>query len=269
MSIGTAQPTKIEQKLIKYHLVGCISPGDVYSAGSFVKYCKREIPFIQSRNSIPFIVGGTYFYIHSLLYGLLNEPFIPNELRKEVNSFDSNQLMKKLQVYDPLSLKVIHPNNLQRLKRALLISIAGGKPFSSFKREGGILNNYDIYAWTIDISRDDLYRNINIRTKQMLQSGWLKEVKSLFEKGYNESSPGLKSLGYPEIVNFLKFNQVHIDNISSIKFMSLIEKVTQKTRNFAKRQLTWLKYQDLLKKIDYARAKNRIDSCILKFNKQL
>ena len=267
MPIGTSQPTAEEQDRIKYHLVACVEPNELYSAGAFAKYCKKEIPLIQSRGNIPFVVGGTYFYIDALLNGLLDEPAIPDELKEEVNSLDADEVLRELKQKDPGALEKIHPNNLQRLKRALLISIAAGRPFSSFRREGGIKDQYDLVAWTLELPRETLYEKINLRTKKMMESGWLKEAQALLDKGYHPHSPGLKSVGYSEVICFLKGSGrgsgLHPDDVAPEKLASLTEKVAQKTRNFAKRQLVWLNgfsQKRLLKKIDHTQAKKNIDS---------
>ena len=265
MPIGTAQPTQEEQKLVRYHLIDCLSPNKMYSAGRFVQYCKEEIPYIHKRGCIPFVVGGTYFYINALLYGLLDEPPISESLKKQINSFDSNQLVKELKVHDPQSLSVIHPHNLQRLRRALLISLTSGRPFSSFHREGGIVDEYNIFAWSLTMPRKELYLKINRRTKKMLEGGWPQEVISLFKKGYDDSSPGLWSLGYPEIIAFLKTKEFTVDNILHEELTILIDKISQKTRNFAKKQLTWFNNQMILKRLDRIQAKNTIVDCVLEF----
>ncbi len=265
MPIGTAQPTQEERKSVRHHLIDCLSPAQVYSAGHFAQYCRKEIQCIYNRGSTPFVVGGTYFYINALLYGLLDEPSIPEGLKKKIIFFDSSQLVKELKNYDPQSLKVIHPHNLQRLRRALLVSMASGRPFSSFRREGGIISEYNIFAWTLTMPREELYQRINVRTKKMLERGWLNEVISLFKKGYDESSPGLRSLGYPEIIAFLQKKGFIIENIRNEELTSLTNAISQKTRNLAKRQLTWFNNQMILKKIDCVQAKNTIVARMLEF----
>ena len=153
----------------------------------------------------PIIVGGSYFYIDALLHGLLKEPTISPELRLEVKHLPEGELGERLKKIDPISTEKIHPQNTQRLRRALLVSLASGEPFSSFKREGGILSDYFIHAWSLDIPRKLLYERINLRCQKMLANGWIQETKSLLEKGYRMvDSPGLQSLGYKEIVEFLK-----------------------------------------------------------------
>ena len=139
MQIGTAQPSGQALSEAPYHLVGFLDPSEKYSAGRFLKDCKEKISEIYTRKHIPLITGGSFFYIKALWDGLMEEPRISTELQKEVENMAPEQIEMELEKADPKSFKRIHKNNLQRRRRALLVSISAKRPFSSFEKRGGYI----------------------------------------------------------------------------------------------------------------------------------
>ena len=270
MPIGTAQPSAKERQEIKYHLIDFLEPDQTFSAGSFLSYCKKEIVKVISQNKIPVIVGGSFFYIRSLWDGLLQEPEIPQELKKEVETLERETILSKLKKLDPISHQKIHPNNIRRLQRALLISMAAQKPFSAFPRKGGIYDQYTMLALCLEIGKEKLAERIGTRIRKMLKSGWIGEVEKLLAMGFDEKSPALKTLGYPEIIQFIKQRRSNQSNNNPKAFRDkalrdMIQVIHQKTRHFAKRQRTWFRNEKRLKKIDHIEGIRYIGEVLMKY----
>ena len=150
MCIGTAQPSTDVLKQLKHHLVAFTTPSEKYSAGKFIKDTSFLIQDIIQRGKIPFIVGGSFFYIQSLWDGLMDEPHIDINILNEINNMPHIERLELLKVLDPISYSRIHPNNIPRIQRALLISKSSQQPFSSFKRTNGIYDQYCFHSFQLE-----------------------------------------------------------------------------------------------------------------------
>ena len=162
MPIGTSQPSGEEIKKCRYHLISFTDPSEKYSSGKFVKACKKIIPEILNRGNIPFIVGGTFFYIRSLWDGLLNEPAITQEDIKSVEDIPSSRLYQELEKLDAITAKRVHFNDIARIKRAILVSRVSKIPFSSFKKEGGIYKDYNFFSFELSACREKFIKKSKI-----------------------------------------------------------------------------------------------------------
>lgn len=255
MSIGTALPSKQNLARFQHHLVSFLDVNESFSAGSFVKLSKELIRQIHQRGNLPIIVGGTFFYIKSLWDGLIEEPDVPDELKTLVSGKSVGTIKKELLSVDPVSARRINSNDEYRLRRALLMSLAAGKPFSSFERSGATWQEYDFIPLWLDIPRKEIYYRINSRTKQMFNTGLLEETAQLLEAGYTDESPGLNSIGYKEILQFMNDKKLEPDHLLSLEdsaITALVELVAKNTRHYAKRQLTWFRHENRLKTIDHS-----------------
>ncbi|HEX37441.1 MAG TPA: tRNA (adenosine(37)-N6)-dimethylallyltransferase MiaA [Candidatus Cloacimonetes bacterium] len=240
MNIGTAKPTQDELKKIPHHLIDIISPDEKFTAGLFIKSADAKIKEINNKKKVPFIVGGTGFYISSLLQGLCKIPEIPkkirSDLKKEIVESGLYTLYKELQKIDKIAANKIESNDGNRIIRALEVYRYTGKPISYYWQRDSYKKRYNAYTILLTEERGKLYQRINSRVNEMLESGLYDEFKALLLMGYSKNSPGLNSLGYKEFFDFQDGLHTWIETIDLIK---------QHMRNYAKRQLTWFRKQEI------------------------
>jgi tRNA dimethylallyltransferase len=232
LNIGTAKPDPAILKRFPHHLVNILEPGESYSAGRFVEHAEQAIAKIIGNGKKPIVAGGTGLYIESLRNGLFNEPSIDPLMRKALLTLPKEELYAELSQVDPESAVKINSNDKIRLVRALEVWKSLGIPLSAARKlfKGEARFKYNVYI--LDKQRDILYRDINGRCEKMLQAGWLEEVKCLLSLGVAPDAPAFRAIGYRELAA-VAANQMTIDMAKEL--------ISQKTRNFAKRQLTWFR----------------------------
>ncbi len=240
LDIGTAKPSKEIQSKIKHHLIDIVYPDEEYSAGDFVKDSEKLIYEIQKKDKLPLIVGGTGFYIKALTEGIFKAPSIPKEIREKLiqtsEEKGSEFLYEYLKEKDPSSAERANPNDVHRIIRALEVYEATGKTITQLWQENpSDKKKYKTFNILISEDREILYKRINNRVDEMLKNGLLNEMKELLEKGYNENSPGMNTVGYKEL--FPYFEEI-------INLEECIREIKKNTRNYAKRQLTWYRKID-------------------------
>jgi len=233
--IGTAKPTKKEMQGIPHYMIDIVEPEFNYSAGLYQQQAGEIIKQIHSKNKTPIIVGGTGLYIDILLknYQL---PHIEanNELRKELQNKNTQELYDELLNKDTIGAQQIDSNDKKKIIRALEIIYTTGKPLSKAR---GIDNSpYEIEWIGKNFPRDILYQRINERVDIMIETGLVEETKHLLS--VHGRIPNLTdTIGYREIIGYL-------DNSYSLEEAK--ELLKKNTRNYAKRQLTWFrKNQDI------------------------
>jgi tRNA dimethylallyltransferase len=243
LKIGTAIPSIIERTRFPHCLFATVPVVEKYSAGKFMKDALVEIKQSLASNRLPILVGGTFFYIRSLLDGIAPEVEIRPELLKQAESMNLPDLKNELARIDPVFLKG-KTQDKRRVERAYCYSVAAGSPFSQAARSGGIAEEMNIYLYEVYRERDDLYQRINNRVSKMLSDGLINEVKRICEKF--PESPGLDTIGYREIhARILK----GLDPDSVKNDIEL--EIAQNTRRFAKRQRTWFKSEKRIKRFDH------------------
>ena len=227
LDIGTAKIdlSKVE---VVHHLIDIIEPTESFSIKDYQVLARNKIDELLTKNVLPFLVGGSGLYINSVLgdYRLENSGRNP-DFSNQYKNFSNEDLHKLLESLDYESSVKIHHNNRRRVLRALESSILGDK--ISEKQEG---NNYryDSLIICLICERERLYERINKRVDIMLDNGWLEEVISLRNEGIDLNS--IKDIGYKELNQYLN-NEFTLDETKEI--------IKQKTRNYAKRQITWFK----------------------------
>ena len=239
-SIGTAQPDTASLKRVKHHLVDFLPPTETFSAGEFCRQVNNLLAENPDKKYI--LVGGTGLYVQSLLLGLPNIPAVPPSVRKKFEDMaaceGSASLYKMACEVDPESAANVDPNNAQRLVRILEVFEATGRPLSGYQkeREGGI---GAVPVFWLQRERDVLYKRIDARVDQMIKEGWVEEVQELSQT-VPLTAPAWQSLGYRELLQAK----------SASEMAGVIEEVKKKTRNYAKRQLTWFRGQMNCSSID-------------------
>lgn len=241
--IGSAAPTPEEMQGIPHHLIGIRDLGDEISAGIYIESALPVIEKIEKSGKAPIVVGGTNFYVDALINGLSPVPKTDSEttekFEKESSFFSTEELFAELCKVDPeWAQQISSPNDRQRIKRGLFVAKTTGKTLSEWNKMERI-NAYkgDFTVFGIDIDRENLYERINLRTKIMLESGLVEEVRGINEKGFNSSNcKALASIGYAETERYLKGEIASVEELSEL--------IAQNTRHLAKRQLTWLRNRD-------------------------
>jgi len=236
LDIGTAKPSRSDQKRIKHHLIDIIEPDQFYNAGKFSSEAEIISRKLNSKQIIPLIVGGTGFYVKALISGLAQIPDISDLFNKSIikkySEITDAQLHSYLTSFDPLSAERIDIQDRQKILRAISVFEFSGKPISSYwsKIEKPVAERS--FNILITEERDILYNKINLRIDKMIQNGLLDEIEELLKKGFKKTDPGMRSVGYQEFIPYFENNA---------QLTKCIELAKQHTRNYAKRQFTWLK----------------------------
>ena len=266
MSIGTAQPTKTEIEGIRHYLISIRKPSESISAGEYAQLVEQKIIQIKNRGKRPIICGGSGLYYRALSQGIFQgsntDPFIRKKLEKEYLA-NPLQLLEKLRNADPDYAEIVHLNNKKRLIRALEIYESTGKPISEhFKMQK--LNNIKpktYFSIFLKWGRSNLKKRIQKRTRNMLNKGWIDEVKALMfinNKGSDQNTY-MDSIGY-------KIIELYLNGHITKKEME--EKIIIKTNQYAKRQKKWFEKEkmDLVIEMDNIDKKQlpEILHCFLK-----
>ena len=239
MDIGTAKPTRAEQERAPHRLIDIRDPAQSYSAAEFCADATREMEAITRAGKIPLLVGGTMFYFHALEFGLSDLPSADAEIRERLNAEAAQKgwegLHRRLQKFDPESARRIHPNDAQRIQRALEIFELTGQSLSEIacarQRISLPYRLIKIALWPQD--RAKLHARIAQRFHVMLEQGFLAEVEKLYRRGdLQVSTPSVRTVGYRQIWEYLT---------GKINYSEMIVQSLAATRQFAKRQLTWLR----------------------------
>jgi tRNA dimethylallyltransferase len=226
LNIGTAKITKEEMDGVKHHLIDFLEPISEYSIKDFQDDA-RDI--IDNMETIPFIVGGSGLYVDAVItdYDLTNEKRDSN-LEEQYKDLSNEELYNKLYELNQEAALKTHPNNRKRVLRYLEIVLEKGELVNKPNTP-----HYDALIIFLNKDREDLYNNINKRCEIMFDEGWIDEVKSLKDLGYDINL--IKEIGYKEISDYLD---------GSLSYDEMIDKIKQETRRYAKRQITWFKRND-------------------------
>jgi len=237
MDIGTAKPPQNARQQVKYHLIDIVEPSDSFSVGAFLNSSYEAIENIKRRN-IPIVaVGGTALYIKALLYGLFEGPgadlSIRAELRAQAQAEGLEKLYLQLVKADPAAADHIHPNDSKRIIRALEVYKITGKPISSLQQQ--FKAEKTLHNWTIiglRRQKTDVGHRINKRTKNMIEAGFVNEVRSLLAEEKPLSQQARCAIGYAEMIDCLG---------GKITIEDATELIKKNTRRLAKNQRTWFK----------------------------
>jgi tRNA dimethylallyltransferase len=254
MDIGTSKPSTQERSVIPHHILDIIKPDEKFSVAEFQRLAYKKIDDILNRGKIPFLVGGTGLYIDAVTEGFIIPKIQEDrELRQRLETEDIKKLIIRLKKINPIAFRKIDLKNKRKVIRALEVCLKTDSKFSDSQKK--IKSKYKILKIGISLPRKKLYEIINKRTDQMIEMGLVDEVKKLYKMGYNAEIPSLSGLIYKEIGEYVR-GKITLDDA--------VEKAKQKTRNFAKRQITWFKRDP---KIKWIKNIGQANELIFKFLK--
>ena len=239
MDVGTAKIRKEEMEGVPHFLIDAFDPDEEVNIVIFQQLAKQAMEEIYARGHIPMIVGGTGFYIQSILYDIdfsqgdgENEA-LREHLEKEYDLFGADAMQEKLRLLDPISADTIHKNNKKRVVRALEYALTQNEPISAHnEREKQKKSPYDYNFFVLNMDRKILYDRIERRVDKMFDDGLVEEVRDLQYRGFHQNLVSMQGIGYKEVLEYLDGNCSLEEAIAQVK---------QSTRHFAKRQITWFK----------------------------
>lgn len=239
MNIGTAKPDLTERAGIPHHLIDILDPSERYSTGQFQKDAVRLIHAISQRGKIPILAGGTMLYFHGLLHGISALPPADPAIRASLNAEAQEQgweaLHARLQTIDSVAAERIHPNDPQRIQRALEIHQLTGRSMTELiAANPPPPQDFDLIPVMISPqTRDSLAERIHLRFQNMLDMGLIDEVRALRARGdLHLDLPAMRAVGYRQVWDYLE---------GADSFEDMRTKGITATRQFAKRQMTWLR----------------------------
>ena len=238
MDIGTAKPTPEEMAIAPHWLVDIIEPNEAYSVAEFVKDATRLIGEIHSRGKLPILAGGTIMYFNALINGISPLPKsdtkIRDDIAREAEEKGWQVLHDELALIDPVAAARIHPNDPQRLTRALEVYRSSGQTLTHWQQQATTRCPYNIEQFAIaPQDRAVLHDRIAQRFDLMLEQGLVAEVEKLYQRGdLNEDMPSIRSVGYRQVWQYLN---------GELSYADMRDRGIIATRQLAKRQLTWLR----------------------------
>ncbi|MGZ5077485.1 MAG: tRNA (adenosine(37)-N6)-dimethylallyltransferase MiaA [Methylobacter sp.] len=242
MDIGTAKPTQEERCGIPHHLIDILDPSESFSTGQFRKQALDLMDDITRRGKIPILAGGTMLYFNVLNSGLAvlpeADPVIRAGLDRDLAQLGKEVLHRRLAEIDPESAARIHPNDPQRVQRALEVYEISGKPLTSYftKSQQQDIPYQRIKLMIAPQDRKILHDIIAKRFKRMLKQGFIDEVEALYKRGdLTEKMPSIRAVGYRQVWAYLQ---------GECDFETMTEKAIIATRQLAKRQFTWLRKEN-------------------------
>ncbi|MDN0088596.1 tRNA (adenosine(37)-N6)-dimethylallyltransferase MiaA [Yersinia nurmii] len=259
MDIGTAKPSAEELALAPHRLIDIRDPAESYSAADFRKDALKEMAEITAAGRIPLLVGGTMLYFKALLEGLSPLPSADPEVRQRIEEQAAERgwedLHRQLAEIDPVSAARIHPNDPQRLSRALEVFFISGKTLTELTKISGETLPYQVHQFAIaPASRELLHQRIELRFRQMLDAGFETEARALFNRGdLHTDLPAIRCVGYRQMWSYLA---------GEIDYDEMVFRGICATRQLAKRQMTWLRGWESVHWLDSDKPEQALDSVI-------
>lgn len=246
MDIGTAKITRKEMQGVPHHLLDVLDPHEEVTAAWYKQQAVRVIDELLECGNIPMLVGGSMLYISAVIDNLEFVAEADPALRKQLSdAYDKDhgeELFAQLQERDPEAALTIDPRNKVYLLRALEISLLAERSLSQVKKKSPC--PYDPFIVGVQCPREELHRRIDERVRRMFAAGWVEEVRGLLARGYTTDDPGLKSHGYKEIAQAISNGKWEMDN------EKLMSEISSKTRQYAKRQITWWRRNERIRWIN-------------------
>jgi tRNA dimethylallyltransferase len=244
LDIGTAKPSPADRARVPHHLVDICDLTESFDAAQFARLAQRAVTEIQSRGRVPIFCGGTGLYFKAFLEGLGEAPPADAKLRAELEAAPLENLLAELRERDPAAFEKIDKQNPRRVIRAMEVIRLTGKPFSAQRAEWkseSRVQSPESRFFCLTRSSSDLHTRINVRVNAMFARGLVDETRELLKHGLAENKTAMQAIGYRQVVEHLRGDRSLSETIELVKI---------RTRQFAKRQLTWFRAQKNLEWIE-------------------
>lgn len=235
LDIGTAKPTIEQRNIVRHHLIDIVDPDEEFNAAIFTDQARSVIKSLAEQGKPTFVVGGTGLYIRTLLKGIIATPKVDENIRNYYRQMRDEKgkeyLFNLLKKRDSAAAQRLNPNDSLRVIRALEVLEQTGESIITMQKKHSFSDcNYNTYKIGLKLERAELKQRIVARTDKMIATGLLDEVKSLLMRGYGENLKPLQSLGYKQVVEYLK---------GSHDWETAVHLIKRETWLYAKRQMTW------------------------------
>lgn len=235
LNIGTAKPTLEERNRVTHHLIDVVDPDEEFNAALYCEQARKVIEKLALAGKPVFVAGGTGLYIRALLQGIIATPPVDENIRnyyKDIRDSQGRQyLFDLLKTRDPEAAKIINANDSVRIIRALEVFDQSGQSIIALRQKHLFADcPYTVCKIGLRIDRDELKRRINLRTESMAAAGFVDEVRGLLDRGYSEKLKPMQSLGYKQVIDFLR---------GRCDWSRAIDLINRDTWRYSKRQQTW------------------------------
>jgi tRNA dimethylallyltransferase len=235
LDIGTAKPTIEQRKMVRHHLIDVVNPDEEFNAAIFAEQARSIITTLAHKGKPAFVVGGTGLYIRALLKGIIETPKVEENIRNHYRQMRDEKgkeyLFNLLKKRDSAAAQRLNPNDSLRVILALEVLEQTGESIITMQKKHSFSDcNYNTYKIGLKLERTELKQRIVARTDKMIAAGLLDEVKSLLMRGYGENLKPMQSLGYKQVVEYLKGKH---------DWETAVRLIKRETWLYAKRQMTW------------------------------
>jgi tRNA dimethylallyltransferase len=238
LDIGTAKPTAEERREVPHHLIDILDLDERTNAEAFARLAHEAIRETAGGGKRAILVGGSGLYFRAIHRGFFDVRLDPAERRffaDSLRSIPSAALHERLAGLDPASARKIHPNDRYRVTRALEVFALTGRPLSEHlraQRPDAARSGIRFVTIGVAVARGELHRRILVRAREMFRGGWVEEVERLLAEGVDPAWPGMRTLGYPEVVALVRGRAGSAETE---------RRIVELTRQYAKRQMTWFR----------------------------
>lgn len=246
LKISSASPTPRQLLLFPHYLYNFLPLDATFSAGAFIRMAKEAIAHAHGTGRIPVLCGGTYFYIHSLLQGLLPEIPVPDDIQSHVAKLSDDEAWQQFHAIDAVAAQRVHPHNRVRLNRQLALCLAHGGPISNLARSGGIQDDFEILMLVFAPSRTILQQRVTARVAQMFAEGIIDEAQIVFHMEQEKHldwrlCPALSGIGIREFFEYYQTTKIMPLQLSVPERAAVAESIVRNTMQLIKRQMTWFR----------------------------
>ncbi|MGB7767788.1 MAG: tRNA (adenosine(37)-N6)-dimethylallyltransferase MiaA [Verrucomicrobiia bacterium] len=260
LDIGTAKPSPADRARVPHHLIDLCDLTESFDAAQFVRLAQKTVAEIQARGHAPVFCGGTGLYFKAFLGGLGEAPSAHPELRAKLEAMPYEALLRELSERDAAAYEKIDKQNPRRVIRAVEVIRLTGKKFSQQRAEWkSAVQGQRPKFFCLTRATDDLRRRIDVRVDAMFARGLVDETRELLKRGLVENKTAMQAIGYRQAVEHLRGER---------SLAETIERVKVKTRQFAKRQLTWFRAQKSLEWIEL-KPGEPLEDCIQKISEMV
>ena len=236
MNIGTAKISPADQQGVKHYLLDCCNPNELYNAGKFSHDALEILKTLFRSYPAVILCGGTGLFIKGVVEGFAEVPNVPDTIRQQLNNELTKNgltnLASELSQVDHETFSKIDCQNPRRVLRALEVFRATGKPLSFYQQQQPVAPDFNVVYCVLSLEKDTLHARIKARVHEMLSNGLVKETQDLLQKGYSPELQSMQTLGYKECILFIE---------KKIAQSELADLIILRTKQYAKRQLTWFK----------------------------